>query len=235
MDRIKELLAKSGCKTELVNSICETMERFKNDVIEQAHADAQTQMSEKIQRVKKICVEETEAHKRELARRVQIFCETKAADIDQQLTKKSALNESQAMTRLKNIKTLLEGVKPNGVDQGRFAAELERATRENKKLLEDRNRVMAEANRKTAIAEKALKQNRALVAENARLREGAVLVESKKPAERRLEPKVKASRPTTTRPTIQESQTRNNRQLPLATGDNFSVKNIAASMDHDLI
>lgn len=234
MDKIKELLAKSGCKTELVSAIVESLERYKADLQDRFTVD----FNSKIERSKKVCVEETEAHKRELARRLQIFCETKSAAIEAQLAKMSALSESQATTRLKKMRALLEGVELNGVENGQNAAAMEKAKRRSQQLQEERDRAIAEANRKTAIAEKALKQNRQLVTENAKLKnDQGSITENRAP--RRLEPTVRQNRPATTRATLLESQDRRPtaRTTPAITrqGIGFSVLDIAASMDPELI
>jgi hypothetical protein len=234
MDKIKELLAKSGCKTELVSAIVESLERYKADLQDRFTVD----FNSKIERSKKVCVEETEAHKRELARRLQIFCETKSAAIEAQLAKMSALSESQATTRLKKMRALLEGVELNGVENGQNAAAMEKAKRRSQQLQEERDRAIAEANRKTAIAEKALKQNRQLVTENAKLKnDQGSITENRAP--RRLEPTVRQNRPATTRATLLESQDRRPtaRTTPAITrqGNGFSVLDIAASMDPELI
>jgi hypothetical protein len=236
MDKIKELLAKSGCKPELVNAIAESLDRYKTGLQDQFAAN----FNSKVENAKKVCVEETEAHKRELARRLQIFCETKSAAIETQLAKMSALSESQAMTKLKNVRALLEGVQLNGVANGQSAAALEKAKRRAQQLEEERNRAVAEANRKTAIAEKALKQNRALVSENAKLQNASkTVVENRSP--RRMEPTVRNSKPTTTRATLLESQER--RPAPRSQQSNVTVRptgnitvlDIAANMDTDLV
>ena len=236
MDKIKDLLVKAGCKTDLVNAIAESLENYKTDL----RSRFGTEYAVKVEKAKKVCVEETEAHKRELARRLQIFCETKSAAIETQLAKMSALSESQAMTKLKNVRALLEGVQLNGVANGQSAAALEKAKRRAQQLEEERNRAVAEANRKTAIAEKALKQNRALVSENAKLQNASkTVVENRSP--RRMEPTVRNSKPTTTRATLLESQER--RPAPRSQQSNVTVRptgnitvlDIAANMDTDLV
>lgn len=227
MDKIKELLAKSGCKTELVNAIVESLEQYKVNLQGRFTAN----FNAKVEAAKKVCVEETEAHKRELARRLQIFCETKSAAIETQLAKSSALNESQATTKLKKLRALLEGVQLNGIDNGKTAAELEKAKRRTQQLQEERDRAIAEANRKTAIAEKALKHNRQLVTENTKFKNTNVVTENR--AARRIEPTVRTSRPVAARSTLLENQGRRttkpnrpaNNQRPQLT-----VEDIAASI-----
>ena len=144
MEKIKDLLVKAGCKTDLVNAIAESLENYKTDL----RSRFGTEYAVKVEKAKKVCVEETEAHKRELARRLQIFCETKSAAIEAQLTKMSALSESQATAKLKNVRALLEGVQLNGKQDGRSAAAVEKAQRRIQQLTEEKNKAIAEANRK---------------------------------------------------------------------------------------
>src|SRR4051812_21734957 len=114
MDKIKQLLLKAGCAADLVNEITESLTVYRETLREQTEAN----LAAKIEEAKKVCIEETEAHKRELARRLQIFCETKSAAIEAQLAKQSALNESEAEARLRSIQRLLEGLDPNGEQNG---------------------------------------------------------------------------------------------------------------------
>lgn len=234
MDKIKELLAKSGCKPELVGAIVESLEQYKVSLQERFTQN----FNNKVEAAKKVCVEETEAHKRELARRLQIFCEMKSAAIEQQLAKTSALSESQAMTKLKSVRALLEGVQLNGIDSGKSAAELEKAQRRAQQLQEERDRAIAEANRKTAIAEKALKHNRQLVSENAKYKTEGLMVENRET--KQLVPSVRPSRPVTTRATLLENQDRRPAARPRTAliqrpSQALTVNDIAASMDIDLV
>ena len=134
MNKIKGLLEKSGCNPELVDKICESLEEYKVTLREQYDSE----YKDRIEKAKKVCIEETEAHKRELARRVQIFCETKSAAIEAQIAKQSALSESEAVTRLKNIRSLLEGIEPNGELNGQATAALNKAKQKLSQLQEER-------------------------------------------------------------------------------------------------
>ncbi len=234
MDKIKDLLAKSGCKPELVQSIVESLESYKTGVRSSLNED----FNRKVESWKRTCINETEAHKRELARRLQVFCETKSAAIEAQSLKMSAVSESKANAKLKNVKALLEGVELNSTGDGRSAAAIERQKRQIKQLQEKCDRAVAEANRKTAIAEKALKANRNLVIENENLKNKTVMMESKKATNPTVT--VRRSKPVTTRPTLVESQDRKPRQQKISgtvarPAGGFSVLDIAATMDEDLI
>lgn len=242
MSKIIELLTKAGCNPELVTSIVESLDEYKLTIKEQFDAD----YTAKITEAKKICIEETEAHKRELSRRVQIFLETKSATIDAHLTRQSALNESEAMAKLRNVKSLIEGVvevNNSQADNGTVTAVVENAKRKMQKLAEERDNAVATANRQTAIAEKVLRQNRALTTECARLKQnGAVVTESQHKAKSRQPHRIDGTRtngqPSTTRPTIIENQTRRPaapNTAPIKSRGGFGVPDIAETMDEDLI
>lgn len=237
--KIKTLLEKSGCNPELADSICVALEEYKTTLREQYDSDYQN----RVEQAKKVCIEETEAHKRELARRVQIFCETKAAAIEAQLAKQSALSESEAVTRLKNIVALLEGVEPNGEPNGQSTAALEKAKLKIRQVNEERSRAVEVANRQMAISEKALKENRRLATENTQLKRqlAGLVSESRQPSRRRLDEGRTSTQPMTTRQTLLENQDRRQptRKTPnmksVPTAGKLSIGDIAEAIDEDLI
>lgn len=247
MKKILDLLAKAGCKTELVTAIGESLEQYKTTIKEQFEAD----YTAKVEQAKKVCIEETEAHKRELARRVQIFLETKSAAIDANLQRQSAMNESVAVTKLKNVKSLLEGIslEQNGASQnGQVPAVIEKAKQQIRQLTEERDTAVSLLNKKNAIAEKVLTRNRELVTENARLKaqggnaKPAVAEGRGAPRGQRIDSTRRANPPVTSRPTIVENQDRRPPataqagQTRQAGGKNgFGITDIASVMDDDLI
>lgn len=249
MDKIKALLEKAGCKPELVSQIAESLNKFKTTVRE----ELENEYAAKVEQAKKVCIEETESHKRDLARRVQVFCETKSAAIEAQLAQKSALNESEAESRLQEIKDLLEGIQPSGPQNSEVTAALKKAQRQVQIANEERIRAVEIANRKVAIAEKALKQNRALTTENAKLKDSlknagsTTMTEGRQTAQpgkrnRIDQSRQKSRQPVTTRPTLLENQDRRpvpQRQNPQMTGtsngNGYGIGDIAQTMDEDLI
>lgn len=239
MDKIKALLEKAGVKSELAGQICESLDNYKTSLREQFNQD----YAAKVEQAKKVCIEETEAHKRELARRVQIFCETKGAAIEAQLAKQSALNESEAMSKLTRIVGLLEGVEPNGGLSGDVTATLEKLKQKVKVANEEKSHAIELANRKTAIAEKALKRNRELATALKTLEErkqevspvATVTEGTAAPKATRIDQSRDSGRPRSTRATLTENQDRRPvpQQRPSTNG--FSIDNIAADMDGDLV
>lgn len=237
MDKIKQLLAKAGCNPELVDQICESLEQYKKTLREQYDGD----YTQKVEEAKRVCVEETENHKRGLAKRLQIFCETKGAAIEAQLAKQSALNESEATAKLYALRNMLDGL-PNGEQNGNVKAALGKARQQVKLANEERDRAVAAANRQTAIAEKVLKNNRELTTRLSKTQGtgGRVATESKQTAKT---PRLDASRtqrrqPTTTRPTLVENQERRPAQAkPRAmstNGNGYGIGDVANLMDEHL-
>lgn len=230
--KIKDLLVKAGCNQELTDSICEALEEYKATIREQYDHDYKN----RVEQAKKVCLEETEAHKRELARRVQIFCETKAAAIEAQLAKQSALSESDASTRLRNIMSLLEGIEPNGQPNGQATAALEKAKLKMRQVNEERTRAVETANRQMAISEKALKENRRLAAENAELKRKLSSTPTRQPNRSRIDESRSQGKPVTTRQTLLENQDRRQpKQNTKPIKNRFSITDIAESIDEDLI
>lgn len=235
---IKALLAKSGCKAELVESICEALDTYKSTIQEQCKAE----YNARLKKAQQVCLEETEAHKRELSRRLEIFCEAKGNAIEAHLKKQSALSESEATAKLRSIKLQLEGVEVNGMQSGQLAAETAKFNRQIQKLAEERDRAVAKANKQTAIAEKVLKHNRTLV-QKAALAESVAKPQQQRPAGR-IDAGRSKGQAVTTRPTLTESQDRRPPQRqqnrPNVVSHNvqarsgFGVDEIAAAVD-DLI
>jgi hypothetical protein len=235
MDKIKELLAKSGCKPELINAISESFTAYKKSVKEQCEQD----FAARIQQAKKVCVEETEAHKRELARRLQIFCEAKTAAIEAQASKQTAMAESAAQDKLNKVYALLEGIDLKGTSSKAAGAVIEKAKAQIKLANEERDRAVEKANRQTAIAEKVLRQNRQLVTENTSLKKRADSSAPISEGRKQLDTRKRSVQPVSTRTTLLENQERKtpHRDTPLirTNGNGFGVTDIAAAIDEDLI
>lgn len=163
MDKLKELLKGIGASGELTSAICEELERYSASL--KARYDAEYQ--QKIERAKKVCVEEVNKEKSALARRLKTFLESKAAAIEQAAARTRAIEESESAAKLKKAKAVLEGVelKEGNVtnseiqDAQKKIARLEKACAT---LKEERNLAVAKANTANAIAAKALQRNRSL-------------------------------------------------------------------------
>jgi hypothetical protein len=238
MKKIKSLLEKVGVKSELSQQICESLENYKLTLRKQFDAE----YSAKIEEAKKVCIEETEAHKRELARRVQIFCETKGAAVEATVAKQSALRESEAVSRLKSIVSLVEGIEPNGEPNGKLEADVKNLRQKLKAVTESKQRAITTANRQTALAEKVLKKNRILEAKKAQVQASAI-VEDRQPKSKtaRIDSGRRSGHPVSTRATLVESQdprpvpSRKDSHIASANANGGGVGSIANDMDEDLI
>lgn len=231
--KIQDLLVKAGCKPELVSSIVETLAQYKDSVRE----EFEQTFKARVEQAKKVCVEETEEHKRELARRLQIFCETKAAGIEAHVAKQAAMNESKAVAKLSMLANALHGYRQNSDSNGISSAAIGKAQRKIQQVNEEKQKAQEVANRQTAIAEKALKENRRLSAQVQQLQKQ--INESKQTpvkTERRLDESRRATKPVTTRPTLVESQDRRPvKNQPTIVNRTVGISDIANSMDSDLV
>jgi hypothetical protein len=163
MDKLKELLKGIGASGELTTAICEELERYSASL--KSRYDAEYQ--QKIERAKKVCVEEVNKEKAALARRLKTFLESKAAAIEQAAARQRAIEESESASRLRKAKSILEGVelKEGSVTNSEIQDAQKKIVRLEKAcatLKEERNLAVAKANTANAIAAKALQRNRVL-------------------------------------------------------------------------
>lgn len=243
MDKIQALFEKAGIKPELAKQIFESLDKYKTSLREQYESE----YAAKVEQAKRVCIEETEAHKRELARRLQIFCETKGAAIEATLAKQSALNESEALTKLNNVAAIVSGLEPNGGANGNVTAVVGKLKRKAQVATEERNKAVELANRKQAIAEKALSHNRQLTTENTHLKRQLggkpkqTVTESRQGGSRRIDKNRQSGQARSSRATILENQDRRppaKSNQPNTTGNGngtYSVEGIASTMDDDLV
>ena len=163
MDKLKELLKGIGASEELTSAICEELERYSASLKSRYDAEYQT----KIERAKKVCVEEVNKEKAALARRLKTFLESKAAAIEQAAARQRAIEESESAATLRKAKAVLEGVelKEGNVTNSELQDAQKKVVRLEKAcatLKEERNLAVAKANTANAIAAKALQRNRVL-------------------------------------------------------------------------
>lgn len=211
MDKIKALLEKAGVSNELAEQITKTLVEYKDTV----RKTVQEEFNSKLEQAKKLFVEETELYKKDLANRLQIFCETKSAVIEGQLQKQAALSEKQAVKKLRSVYLALEGIQVKD-EASNTAKALSKARTQIKQLAEERDTAIAKANRQTAVAEQLAKRARTILAENQQLKQ-KVVVENK-----RVKPVSKPTKSVTTKP-ISESI----RRKPV----NSDIENIANQID----
>jgi phage anti-repressor protein len=231
MDKVKALLEKSGMKPELVSAICESLTKHKAQV----EAAAEQKFKARLDEAKKICVQESENHKRDMARRLQIFCETKNASIEAALNRKALKSESEAQVKLESIAAALAGVQPKNGESGNRPAVLGEAKEQFARLTKERDQAVAAANRQTQIATRVVEQNKKLALENVELKRRR----DASPAKPQSQTISRPQRSVSTRPTLAENAARPTRtqpqtQTPPARQTDFTVNNIAARMEVEL-
>jgi hypothetical protein len=208
MDKIRELLLKCGVSEEAARQICESLDAHATTLRKQLDEEFQTRLVQ----AKKVCVEETEAYKAELARRLQIFLEAKGAAIEEQLGRQVAQRETAAQAKLERVKALVEGIEIDGQPCSELKAELDQLKRLTAALVEERDLAVGKAQRVQAIAERVLKRNRQL--------EGAVAEGAPIRKPQRLDTERMGGQRRTTQPTLVESVTR--RPVHRAAGSDLS-------------
>jgi len=161
MDKIKELIEQLGSK-ELADKIMESLEEYKAVVRDEINEE----FKQRTEKVKEVCIEEIDAYKKELGRKVGIWLESKQEQIEQKIAKQVAIKDSAAESKLQAIASLLEGVE---VDVEGQNADLQAAKKQVGELQEqlkktrNDNKVLVEkASRSHAIAEKTLERNKVL-------------------------------------------------------------------------
>ncbi len=235
MDKIKKLLEQAKVSPELAQKITESLAKYKETLREQFDKE----YAAKVEQVKKVCIDETENHKRELARRVQIFCETKGTAIEAHIAKQAAISESDALSKLKTVKAMLTGIALNEGPNGQTTAGLGQLKKRLQLATESKTKALEVANKQTAIAESVLKKNRELATENSKLKKQLTTISESKQSGQKLDQRKRPAKPRSTRPTIVENQDRRPpakpKPQPAHAGTGFGINDIAGTMDEDLV
>lgn len=181
MDKIKQLLKQLGASEDLTTNIIGAL----NEYVDTKSAKIEEEYKTRIAKAKTVCEEAVEDYKKELAKKCQIFFESKVSQIESQISKQVAVKESAAETKLNKIASLVEGIEVNGTAEAELKALREdnlRLKKERSTMVESCDLATAKANRTTLIAEKALKRVRLLEQQLTESRKQPVtpVVESKK-------------------------------------------------------
>jgi len=210
LQQIKDLMVQCGLSEDAANKICESIVGYGHSY----KAKIDEEYAARVEAARKICVEETEAHKLELARRLQIFLEAKSQQIEQLISRQAATREGEATQLLSQVQSLLEGI-PAGGDAA-LKTDNDRLRQQLRKVQEERNQAVAKANRQTELAEKVLKRNRLTEARLAQFEQQGggrqrqpVAEDRSRPGNgqpRRLDQGRASTTPRTTRTTLVENQ-----------------------------
>lgn len=114
--------------------------------------------AQRLNKAKQVCVEEVETHKAALSRGIQRFLEAKVASVEKVTSRRHAIEESEATTKLKQLKALLEGINVDGPkDNQALQAAQERTAALEKQLAESREALQCEKAKSIKLSEIAQK------------------------------------------------------------------------------
>ncbi len=180
MDKFKDLLSKMGASEELITQFCEELESYKS----RTEDGLKREYAEKCEKARALCFEEVEAEKARLARKVEIFLETKVSAVESSAKKRIAIEEAEAANTLKAVKLAVEGVDVSSNDGGNQAAlvkqeaQMKALKTKVKALNEEKDRAKKQASDATKMARRVLANNRVL--EGKLKAKGATVAESKR-------------------------------------------------------
>lgn len=176
MDKLKELFQQLGGSEDLVEALSEELSRYAKDLKEQYDRD----LSNRIQKARKICLEEVQKEKAALARKVSIFLESKLEAFEKAAEKQRLQEDTEASNKLKHMRALLEDITLEDNGQSRelrdTKKQMARLSKAFKTLKEERDVAVRKANKANEIALKTLKKNRLL---ESKVKASNVLAESK--------------------------------------------------------
>lgn len=233
MEKIKQLLKSSGLSDGAATKICESLDNHTN----QLRAKFEAEFNSRLEKAKQVCLEETESHKRELSRRVQVFLETKSAAIQEHLSRLAAERDTEAVAKLEKITGITEGIEINGRTNSELKAKLKESSGVCKSLLEQRDIAVQKANRLQAIANNVMKRNRLLESRQAKAgtQSGQSNLTEGKTKAWRLDARRISGKATTTRPTLVENVVHTRQQASQKTqtqsSNGYSPRDIADAMD----
>ena len=156
METIKNLLKEMKISDELTTQFTSNLDAFIVETKESTQKQLQEEFDQKLAKIKKVCLEETRNYKNKLAKKLQVFLETKANAIESQIAKQVAIRESAAEADLREVKAILEGYKVNAegnADLRAITDQLNAAQTKVKNLTEERDRAVNQAVRAKQIAQ----------------------------------------------------------------------------------
>jgi len=162
LDKIASILKQMGISEEATGEfvgVCEAWHKEEKDKLQQEY-------KVRLEKAKKLCVEEVEAHKANLSRGVKMFLENQGDLIRKASEKNAAIAESDAVNKLKQVMNLLNGL---DVDSAANAQALQAESKKNAELVgkvaaltESLNKEKAKAAKFGELSEKAMERQRLL-------------------------------------------------------------------------
>ena len=169
MEKIRELILGIGATKELADQICGELTTFveeKEKQFEEQKTALSEEFKKRLENAKQVCIEEVDKEKKAIARKVEIFLESKSNSIARAIGKQRMLEESKAVNDLKKVKALLEGIElSGGISNDKYDAavgEVAKLKRSLTALSEERDSAIAKLNRATKIATEVLHKNKLL-------------------------------------------------------------------------
>lgn len=207
LSKIESLLKQMGISEEATKefvTVCQEWHKTEKDKLQEEY-------KVRLEKAKKLCVEEVEAHKANLSRGVKMFLENQGDIIRKASEKKAAIAESDAVNQLKKIKSLLGGI---DVDGAVNAQAVQAESKKNAELVgqvatltESLSKERAKAAKLGELSEKSLSRQREL--EKTITEHKQLLTEARNSLSKGkttlAEGKVKAQKPKTARKPISES------------------------------
>lgn len=220
LDKIGAILKQMGISEEAIGEFVNICESWHNEAKEKL----QQEYKVRLDKAKKLCIEEVEAHKSNLSRGVKMFLDSQGDLIRRSSEKSSAIAESEAVNKLKKITNLLNGL---DVDSAANAQALQAESRKNAELVskvanltESLNREKAKAAKFGELSEKSLARQRKL--EEQATKHANLLSEARNALAKSVPPKRTAE-------TISENKTRSRK--PVSTTKNLNENNIVKTND----
>lgn len=162
MEKMLELLEGMGGTPELAEAFQKHLQQYTAELKSRMERDYQEAVNE----VKQVCIEEVNEEKAALAKKVEIFVESKAQSMEQAAAKQRAMEETEATSLLKRTKGLLEGISvdDDGINQKVLAMEkkVSRLEAKAESLREERDQAIAKANEMAKAAKHFAEENRKL-------------------------------------------------------------------------
>ena len=161
---MKELFKAVGLSNEAADEICVILEEYSKGV----QTKYEELYNKKLQSMKDILIEDYENEKEKLAKKTRLFIESKMDEIERFQKKNSNELNSKAHQKLLKIMELVEDIQLDEnhlVDVGKIKEENEKLKKLNENLQKEQKNMLKKFNEAVDIADKLLRENAKLLAE----------------------------------------------------------------------
>jgi hypothetical protein len=158
MQKIREIVKQIGGSEELADQLIEAVQEH----VETQRTAIAEEYKTKIQKAKQVCLEEVASEKARIARKVEVFIESKVASIERSAGKTRAVEESAAVAQLRQVQKVL-GVGGEGGNSAELEAlnrKLARIAEQTASIKEERDVAVRKANQANMIAARTLRRLR---------------------------------------------------------------------------